>query len=76
MPDSQIWFCRISDETFVTYGLVRDMEQQFRQHELECDQAHEQDLADQFIEGLDICPDWPDYADQCWDVQHPQIFGP
>ena len=79
MPDFVRWECRISDETIETYGLhpsPEEMQEDWWQHNIEEDQRQERILADQFIENLDTCPDWPDYADPCWEVQQPQIFGP
>lgn len=75
--------CRISDETFETYGMMsaeQSAEQSAedeRQWNIEPDLTQEQYLAERFLESLDSCPDWPDYADPLpYEVQEPQIFGP
>lgn len=79
MPDTQVWVCQISDETFETYGMAptpQEMRQEFLEYEREQDWYQEQRLVEQFVEGLDVCPDWPFYADDPFIVQEPQVFGP
>lgn len=72
------WECSISDEVFETYGLWPSLEE-IRAEEIEyhreADMVHEEELAWAFVHGeLDM--DWPWYADEPCDIQHPQVFGP
>lgn len=71
--------CRISDETFETYGMMsaEQSAEDERLWNIESDLAREQYLAERFMASVDFCPDWPDYADPLpYEVQHPQVFGP
>jgi len=74
-----LFICRAEDmeEGWIRWLTEQD-ERYWLEREVEEDIDHERHLAAEFLEDgpLDDVPDWPWYAEEQWEIQRRQVFGP
>lgn len=73
------FYCRAEDmELGWLQWLTEQDERYWAEQERDLDLEQERQLAAAYLEDgpLDDVPDWPWYAEEQWEIQRRQVFGP